>query len=295
MRDLDFGSLITAMATPFTVDDHVDKTALRTLVDHLLETGTTTVFVGGTTGESPTLTHEEKLRLYEEALRIVDGRVPVIAGTGSNSTKESITFSREVEQLGVQGLVLVAPYYNKPTQAGLYAHFETIAKEVNLPVMIYNVPGRTSVNIEADTVVRLAQIPNVVALKESGGNFTQIMHIAAEKPDDFLLYSGDDKYTLPMLSLGATGVVSVASHVVGSEMREMMDLFWDGQVEEAALWNARLLPIYEGLFLASSPAPLKSALELIGKGIGSVRQPLLPASEELQSHLESVLRQLGKC
>lgn len=295
MRDLDFGSLMTAMATPFTTDDRVDDLALRTLINHLIETGTTTILVGGTTGESPTLSHEEKLRLYATTLQIVDGRVPVMAGAGSNSTRDSVAFATEVEKLGVQGVMLVAPYYNKPTQAGLYAHFKTIAQHLSVPVMVYNVPARTSVNIDAETVVRLAQIPNIVALKEASGNFTQIMHIAAEKPDDFLLYCGDDKYTLPMLSLGATGVVSVASHLVGTEMREMMDLFWDGQVEEAALWNARLLPIYEGLFLASNPAPLKSALELIGKGIGGVRQPLLPASVELRSHLESVLIQLGKC
>lgn len=295
MRDMDFGSLITAMATPFTVDDEINEQALQSLVNHLIQTGTTTILVGGTTGESPTLTHDEKLRLYEATLRAVDGRVPVMAGAGSNATKPSIEFAREVESLGVQGVLLVAPYYNKPTQAGIYKHFEAISKQLSVPVMVYNVPGRTGVNIDTETVLRLAEIPNVVALKEASGNFTQIMHIAAEKPDDFLLYSGDDKFTLPMLSVGAVGVVSVASHVIGSEMREMMDLFWDGQVEEAALWNGRLLPVYEGMFLSASPAPLKAALDLIGQPIGGVRQPLLPVSEELRSHLLSVLRQLGKC
>lgn len=291
---MDFGSLITAMVTPFNQAEQIDELALSRLIDHLIRTGTTAILACGTTGESPTLTHDEKLQLFEATLRAVDGRVPVLVGTGSNVTKQSIELSREAAALGVDGLLLVAPYYNKPSQEGLYAHFASIADAIDLPVMIYNVPGRTSVNIETDTILRLAQIPNVFAVKEASGIFTQIAHIAAEKPDDFLLYSGDDKFTLPMLSLGAAGVVSVASHVVGSEMRQMMDLFWHGETEEAAIWSARLLPMFEGLFATSSPAPVKAALSLIGQPVGSVRQPLLPVSGALEAHLQELLHRLGK-
>ncbi|GMA61504.1 4-hydroxy-tetrahydrodipicolinate synthase [Alicyclobacillus fastidiosus] len=292
---MDFGSLITAMVTPFDGDDQVDEVALKSLVDHLIDTGTTSILACGTTGESPTLTHEEKLKLFTATLEAVDGRVPVMAGTGTNSTKQSIEFTKEVASLGVDGILLVSPYYNKPTQEGLYEHFAAITGSVSLPVMIYNVPGRTSVNIEVDTVLRLAQIPNIFAIKEASGQFTQISHIAAEKPDDFLLYSGDDKFTIPMLSLGAAGVVSVASHVVGAEIRQMMECFWQGDHAEAALWSARLLPIFEGLFASASPAPVKAALELIGQQVGPVRQPLMPISDALLQHLRALLNRLGKC
>ncbi|EPZ46211.1 4-hydroxy-tetrahydrodipicolinate synthase [Alicyclobacillus acidoterrestris] len=292
---MDFGSLITAMVTPFNRSDEVDEVALKSLVDHLISTGTTTILACGTTGESPTLTHSEKMRLFEATLKAVDGRVPVMAGTGTNSTKQSIELTKEVAALGVDGILLVSPYYNRPTQEGLYEHFASIANSVDLPVMIYNVPGRTSVNIDVDTVLSLAQVPNIFAVKEASGQFTQISHIAAEKPDDFLLYSGDDKFTVPMLSLGAAGVVSVASHVVGLEIRQMMDAFWHGDHAEAALWSARLLPIFEGLFASSSPAPLKAALELIGQPVGSVRLPLVPVSDALYQHLRALLQRLGKC
>ncbi|WAH35352.1 4-hydroxy-tetrahydrodipicolinate synthase [Alicyclobacillus dauci] len=292
---MDFGSLLTAMVTPFDELGNVDEVALKGLVDHLIATGTTSIVACGTTGESPTLDHDEKLRVFEMTLRAADGRIPVIAGTGTNATRESIEFSREAEKLGVHGLLVVTPYYNRPSQDGLYAHFASVAEAVSLPVMLYNVPGRTSVNLDVDTVLRLAQVPNIFALKEASGNFTQILHIAAEKPDDFLFYSGDDKFTLPMLSLGAAGVVSVASHVVGSEIRKMMDLFWQGQTTEAAVLSARLLPVFEAMFMAPSPAPVKAATALLGHSVGSVRLPLLPVSETFQDHLRELLSRLGKC
>jgi 4-hydroxy-tetrahydrodipicolinate synthase len=292
---MDFGCLLTAMVTPFDHDENLDVGAIKPLVDHLIDTGTTAIVACGTTGESPTLSHTEKMTLFEETLRAVDGRVPVIAGTGSNSTKDSIELSKEVGSLGVQGLLLVAPYYNRPTQEGMFGHFSAIAEKVDTPIMLYNVPGRTGVNLDVDTVMQLALIPHVVALKEASGNFTQIVRIAAEKPDDFLLYSGDDKFTLPMLSLGAAGVVSVASHVVGSEMRQMMDLFWQGETDEAALWSARLLPVFEGMFASANPAPVKAALSLVGVPVGGVRQPLLPASDSLESVLREILHRLDKC
>lgn len=290
---MDFGSMMTAMVTPFDHAGEFHEAAIQPLVDHLIETGTTTIVAVGTTGESPTLSHAEKLRVFEATLRAVDGRIPVIAGSGNNATKESIELSTEAVRLGVQGVLLVAPYYNKPTQEGLHTHFSAIADAINAPVVLYNVPSRTGVNIDAETVLQLAQVPNIVAVKEASGNFAQIAHIAAEKPDDFLLYSGDDKYTLPMLSLGAAGVVSVASHIVGREMKAMMDLFWQGQTDEAALWSARLLPIFESMFATPNPGPVKAALSIIGHDVGSVRLPLLPVSDTLKVHLQELLHRLG--
>jgi len=290
---MDFGSLITAMVTPFDATGALDEGRLRRLVDHLIETGTTAVVVCGTTGESPTLSHAEKLRLFDATLRAVDGRIPVIAGTGTNSTKDSIELTLEAARLGVQAVMLVTPYYNRPSQEGLYMHFASIAESTTLPVMLYNVPGRTGVNLLPQTALQLAAIPNVVALKEASGDFSQILRIAAEKPDDFLLYSGDDKFTLPMLAIGAAGVVSVAGHVVGRQIRTMMDLFWQGQVDEAAYWSARLLPIFEAMFMEASPAPVKEALSIIGIDVGSVRSPLVPASKALREHLYTLLNALG--
>ncbi|ACV58475.1 4-hydroxy-tetrahydrodipicolinate synthase [Alicyclobacillus acidocaldarius] len=290
---MDFGSLITAMVTPFDATGALDEGRLRRLVDHLIETGTTAVVVCGTTGESPTLSHAEKLRLFDATLRAVDGRIPVIAGTGTNSTKDSIELTLEAARLGVQAVMLVTPYYNRPSQEGLYMHFASIAESTTLPVMLYNVPGRTGVNLQPQTALQLAAIPNVVALKEASGDFSQILRIAAEKPDDFLLYSGDDKFTLPMLAIGAAGVVSVAGHVVGRQIRTMMDLFWQGQVDEAAYWSARLLPIFEAMFMEASPAPVKEALSILGIDVGSVRSPLVPASKALREHLYTLLNALG--
>lgn len=291
---MDFGSLITAMVTPFDAAGEVDESKLRPLVDHLINTGTTAIVAVGTTGESPTLTHDEKLRVFDATLKAVDGRIPVLAGTGSNATRESVQLTIEAARLGVQGILLVAPYYNRPSQDGLYAHFTTVAESTTLPIMIYNVPARTGVNIQAETVLELSNVPNIVALKEAHSDFSQILHIAAEKPDDFLLYCGDDKLTLPMLSVGAAGVVSVASHVVGRQMRTMMDLFWQGQTDEAAYWSGRLLPIFEAMFATASPSPLKEALSIIGLDVGSVRAPLVPASSALREHLVTLLNRLGE-
>lgn len=291
---MEFGRLITAMVTPFDANGEIDDAALKRVINHLIATGTTAIVVSGTTGESPTLSHDEKLQLFERTMAYVDGRVPVIAGTGSNNTRDSIQLSKEAEALGVNGLLLVAPYYNRPTQEGLYAHFATIADALDLPIMLYNVPARTSVNMSPQTTLRLAEIPHVFAVKEASGDFSQITQLAAEKPDDFLLYSGDDKFTLPMMALGAYGVVSVASHVVGVEMTKMMDAFLDGDHVTAATWSGRLLPIFEGLFASSSPGPVKAALHAIGVPAGSVRLPLVPAPTQVVERLERELERLGK-
>ncbi|GMA48923.1 4-hydroxy-tetrahydrodipicolinate synthase [Alicyclobacillus contaminans] len=291
---MDFGRLVTAMATPFAADGSVDIAGLERLVNHLIDTGTTALVVCGTTGESPTLTHEEKLLLFEKTLEFAAGRVPVIAGTGGNNTAESIRLSKEAEQLGVHGLLLVAPYYNRPTQDGLYAHFAAVAEAVSLPIMIYNIPPRSAVNIEVPTLLRLAELPNVVSVKEASGDFTHILRLMANKPDDLLVYSGDDKFTLPMMALGAYGVVSVASHVVGPEMRNMMDAFVSGRMAEAQRWALGLLPIFEALFRVSSPAPLKAAMELLGLPSGGLRLPLVAAPQSVVDELRTELQRLGK-
>ncbi|SFU75915.1 4-hydroxy-tetrahydrodipicolinate synthase [Alicyclobacillus macrosporangiidus] len=291
---MDFGRLVTAMATPFHSDGSLDESGLKSLVDHLIATGTTAIVACGTTGESPTLSHEEKLKVFEWTLRAADGRVPVIAGTGSNSTAGSIALSREAQALGVDGLLLVSPYYNRPTQEGLYAHFSAIAEAVDLPVMVYNIPSRTGVNIEVDTMLRLAQVPNITSVKEASGDFSHILRLAAEKPDDLILYSGDDKFTLPMMAVGGYGVVSVASHVVGPEMRAMIDAFVAGDTATARDWANRLLPVFEALFRVTSPAPLKAALRMLGLPGGGLRLPLVEAPASVVEELRRELNRLGK-
>jgi 4-hydroxy-tetrahydrodipicolinate synthase len=294
VSEVDFGRLITAMATAFDDTGELDEIGIKGLVNHLIDNGTTSIVAAGTTGESPTLSHQEKLRLFEWTLEGADNRVPVIAGAGSNDTESSVKLSKEAEKLGVQGLLLVAPYYNRPSQEGLYAHFRTIADAVTIPVMLYNVPSRTGVNIDTDTILRLAELPNVVAVKEASGNMNQILRIAAEKPDELFLYSGDDKLTLPMMAVGAYGVVSVAAHLVGQEMVRMMDAFAEGDLRSAAMWQGRLLPIFEALFASSSPSPLKAALRHLGLSGGKLRLPLVEAPADVVDELLRQLTRLGK-
>ncbi|GBF11298.1 4-hydroxy-tetrahydrodipicolinate synthase [Tepidibacillus infernus] len=277
---MDFGRLITAMVTPFNQKLEIDLEKTKNLVNHLINTGTETIVVAGTTGESPTLTKNEKLLLFEKVIEFADGRAKVIAGTGTNDTKSSIELTKQAEEIGVDGVMLVAPYYNKPSQEGLYQHFKSIAEETALPIMIYNIPGRTGINIQAKTMVQLASISNIVAVKEASGDLTQMAEIIANVPSDFYLYSGDDKLTLPVLAIGGHGIVSVASHVVGNEMKEMIDHYFKGNVKEAALEHLRLLPLFEAIFITSNPAPIKALLEEIGIKAGSVRLPLVSVTRE---------------
>jgi len=289
--ELDFGRLLTAMVTPFTDSLEIDFAKLDRLIEHLIATGTTTIVVAGTTGESPTLSHDEKIALFKHVAEKVNGRVKVVAGTGSNNTADSVKFSQEAEAVGVDGLLLVAPYYNKPSQEGLYQHFKAIAESVKIPCILYNIPGRTSINMTAATTLRLAEIGNIVATKESSGDFNQISEIVAGAPDGFVVYSGDDYLTLPMLSLGAYGIVSVAAHVIGEEMTKMIDSYVLGRVEEAAAWHRKLYPVFSGLFLATNPTLVKAGLESIGIPVGGVRLPLVMADEETHAEL---LRRLAQ-
>ncbi|MDR7237715.1 4-hydroxy-tetrahydrodipicolinate synthase [Neobacillus drentensis] len=286
---MNFGQLLTAMVTPFDQNGEIDFNATRNLVDYLIENGTDGIVVAGTTGESPTLTSEEKVALFQFVVDVVNGRVPVIAGTGSNNTRASISLTKQAEEAGVDGIMLVAPYYNKPSQEGMYQHFKAIAESVSLPIMIYNIPGRCVVNISVETIVRLSQLPNIVAVKEASGNLDAMAEIISQTPSDFSLYSGDDGLALPVLAIGGTGVVSVASHIIGNEMKEMIHQFKNGQVQEAAIAHRRLLPIMKALFTAPNPAPVKAALNINGVYVGGLRLPLLPLSDEEKSALQAVL------
>lgn len=286
---MDFGRLVTAMVTPFNDSLQIDYTRLETLIEHLLSTGTTAFVVAGTTGESPTLSHDEKLSLFKKVVELVGGRAKVIAGTGSNDTAASVRLSKEAEQCGIDGLLVVAPYYNRPSQEGLYRHFTAIAEATPLPNMLYNIPGRSAVNIDVDTQLRLAQIPNIVATKEATGDVNQILKLLANKPKNFTVYSGDDKMLLPVLALGGYGIVSVASHVAGVQMQELIDAFIGGQVEKATELHNKLLPIFEGLFLMPSPAPVKAALNMKGIPVGGVRLPLVEADEKMRGILRNLL------
>jgi len=273
---MNFGNISTAMVTPFDSKGNIDFARTAKLVNHLINNGSDSLVVAGTTGESPTLTTEEKLALFKHVVKVVDGRVPVIAGTGSNNTKASVDLSKKAEEIGVDAIMIVAPYYNKPSQEGIVAHYQAIANAVTIPIMAYNIPGRSVVSFSVETVLRLAEIPNIVALKDAGGNLDAMSEIIANTPDDFLLYSGDDGLTLPSLAIGGAGIVSVASHVIGNEMQAMIQAFHNGENKDAAQMHRKLLPIMNELFKAPSPAPVKTALQIRGLDVGGVRLPLLP-------------------
>ncbi|MDF2556674.1 MAG: dihydrodipicolinate synthase [Bacillales bacterium] len=284
-----FGRISTAMVTPFNEEGKVDFDKATALVEHLLANGTNTLVVSGTTGESPTLSREERFDLFAHVVKVVNKRVPVVAGTGSYNTAETIEISKKAEQLGVDALLLVTPYYNKPSQEGLYQHFKAIAESVSIPVMLYNVPGRTVTNLAPATVIRLSKIPNIVAVKEASGDLSAMTEIIAGTSDDFELYCGDDCLTLPSLAIGANGVVSVSSHIIGKEMQDMIACYFDNKVDQAAILHQKLLPIMKGMFAVPSPAPVKAALNYKGINVGSVRLPLVTLNE---TEMETLIKLL---
>ncbi|WP_059105218.1 4-hydroxy-tetrahydrodipicolinate synthase [Shouchella shacheensis] len=289
-----FGPLWTAMVTPFTEEGEVDYSHTANVLDHLISTGTDVVVVAGTTGESPVLTKEEKLELFTFAVKHAENRVAIVAGTGSNSTKESIALTKAAGQTGVDGIMLVTPYYNRPSQEGLYAHFKAIANATRLPVMLYNVPGRTAVNMLAPTTIALSKIENIAAVKEASENLDQIAAIIEGTGDDFAVYSGDDSMALPILSIGGDGVVSVASHVIGNEIQEMIREYKKGDQRKAAKWHRQLLPVMKTLFTAPNPTCVKYALQRRGIDVGEVQLPLLPATELEKERVDAVLGALEK-
>jgi 4-hydroxy-tetrahydrodipicolinate synthase len=289
---IDFGKVATAMVTPFDHKGNIDFEKTTQLINYLISNGSDALVIAGTTGESPTLSTEEKLALFRHSVKVVDGRVPVVAGTGTNNTYASIELTKKAEEIGVDAIMIVAPYYNKPNQEGLYQHFKTIAESTELPVMLYNIPGRSVINMSVDTIVRLAELPNVVALKDASGDLDAMTAIIAQTSDDFALYSGDDGLTLPVLAIGGTGIISVASHIIGNEMQEMVKLYESGNPKEAAKIHQRIVPVMKSLFAAPSPTPVKTALQLKGLDVGSVRLPLVPLTEEERQTLVSTLNTL---
>ena len=290
---MNFGQILTAMVTPFDQNGDIDFNATKNLINHLISNGTDGLVVSGTTGESPTLTTEEKVELFKYVVEVVDGRVPVIAGTGSYSTRASISLTNLAEKTGVDGIMLVVPYYNKPSQEGIYQHFKAIAESTSLPIILYNIPSRSVVNMSVDTVVRLAKIPNIVCIKEASGNLDAMAEIIRRTPEDFSLYSGDDGLTIPVLSIGGVGVISVASHIIGNEMQTMISNFKNGNLQEAAQAHRSLLPIIKALFAAPSPAPVKAALNLKGIPVGGLRLPMVPLNDEEISTLQQALQLKG--
>ncbi|MEH7440025.1 4-hydroxy-tetrahydrodipicolinate synthase [Neobacillus drentensis] len=286
---MNFGQVLTAMVTPFDQQGEIDYIATKELINYLIANGSDGLVIAGTTGESPTLTTEEKVDLFKFVVDVVDSRVPVIAGTGSNNTRASISLTKQAENAGVDGIMLVAPYYNKPSQEGLFQHFKAIAESTSLPVMLYNIPGRSVVNMTVETIVRLSKIANIVAVKEASGNLDAMADIISQTPSDFTLYSGDDGLTLPVLAIGGTGVVSVASHIIGNEMQEMINNFKNGNLKEAATAHRSLLPVMRALFAAPSPSPVKAALKMMGVSVGGVRLPLVPLTDGEQQTLQNSL------
>lgn len=288
-----FGRLITAMVTPMKEDLSVDYSRAEQLVEHLIDSGSDSLVVTGTTGESPTLSSSEKLQLYRVVVGAAAGRAKVIAGTGTYNTSESILLTAEAYETGVNGCMLVVPYYNNPPQEGLYEHFAAIAEQTPLPVILYNVPSRSPRNMEAATTLRLAHLPNVVAIKEASGKLEQIAEILAGAPEGFRVYSGDDSATLPLMSMGAHGVVSVASHVAGRLIRRMLDAFAAGKIEEAAELHVRLTPLFKACFVTTNPIPIKAAMALQGLPCGGLRLPLLPANDTVIEGLRRTMNELG--
>lgn len=288
-----FGKLMTAMVTPFYPNGEVNYAKAAELATYLADNGSDTVVVAGTTGESPALSGEEKLELFRVVTSAVKGKAKVMAGTGSNSTEHTIRLTRQAAGCGVDGIMLVVPYYNKPSQEGLFRHFSEISQSTDLPVMLYNVPGRTSVNMSTETTLRLAELPNVVAIKEACGDLEQVARIRAGTPDQFVIYSGDDSLTLPILSIGGHGVVSVAAHVAGNEIKAMVEAFHSGNNRIALDAHLRLLPLFKVMFITSNPVPVKGAMNMLGHGVGGVRLPLVDLSETQQSEVSDVLAALG--
>ena len=283
------------MVTPFDDNLNVDYDRAGLLAKRLADNGSDGIVVSGTTGESPTLTVEEKINLYKTVCKAVPEGTSVIAGTGSYDTRASIELTKEAEEAGVDGIMLVVPYYNRPTQEGLYYHFSEIASSTKLPIIIYNVPSRTSLSIDPKTVGRLSKIDNIAAIKEASNDVEKITEMKSICPDDFIFYSGNDSFILPMLSLGGHGVISVASHIAGNEIQDMISSFINNDVKKAWEMNLKLFPLFRAIFLLSNPIPVKKALNLTGFDVGGVRPPLLSSMGEKElGALRDALKILGR-
>lgn len=289
-----FGRMIPAMVTPFDENRELDLDKAQALANRLVDGGSDSLIINGTTGESPTVFYPQKIELFRAIVSAVGDRVPVLANVGDNCTADTVDFAREVESLGVDGIMLVVPYYNKPPQEGLYRHFRTIAEAVDLPVILYNIPGRCVVNMEADTTLRLAHdVENIVAVKEASGNMEQIKRIIEESPDVFQVYSGDDEATFEIMKMGGAGVISTIGNVAPARMKEIVELTAAGNYDGAQAAHNALQPLMKELFVTSNPILVKEALKLVGFPVGGVRLPLVDATPEQSEHLAQVMREVG--
>ncbi len=294
-----FGRIITAMITPFTEDGAVDYEGAVALAKHLIDHGSEGILVGGTTGEGAVLSEEEKLKLYDCIIRAVgqkaEGKkVPVIGNVGGIDTKASIEFGKKVEALGVDAVLAIVPFYVKPTQEGMYQHFKAIADALHTPVILYNVPGRTSVSIQPATIKRLVDVcPNIVGIKDAAGSWDQVTLEKTLLPDDFLIYSGDDSFTYPIMMAGGAGVISVSSHIIGDDMLAMVDACQKGDLKTAFELHKKTYPINKGLFFIASPIPVKTALNLLGLPGGKFRLPMVDANESETAHITQMLKDYG--
>jgi 4-hydroxy-tetrahydrodipicolinate synthase len=288
-----FGAVVTAMVTPFREDHALDLDGAQALARQLLESGSDAIVVAGSTGEAPTLSQREKGELYRAVVAAAEGAGRVICGTGTYSTAESLELTTLAAEAGADGLLVVTPYYNKPPQRGLIAHFERIARETELPIIAYNVPGRTATRLEHETLLELARVPNIVAVKDSTGDFHAVSKLIEEAPPEFEVYSGDDWATFGYLCLGAVGVVSVASHLVGARIRQMIDLVEGGDIPAARKIHQELSPLFNTLFISSNPIPIKAALEILGRPAGPPRLPLVRATQEERERVRRALEDAG--
>lgn len=288
-----FKGTTVAIVTPFK-NGAVDETTLRNLVEFHVKNGTDAVLPCGTTGESPTLSHDEHDRVIEICIDAARGRVPILAGTGSNSTAEAIRLTRHAEEAGASGALVVTPYYNKPMPEGLYLHFKAVADAVRIPIILYNIPGRCSRNIEPSTMARLAKdCKNIIGVKEAAGSIEQMQAIKAACPKDFLLLSGDDALTLPLLSIGGHGVISVIANFIPQDVKKMIDAFLQGDIATAQALHYKMLPIIKAVFLETNPAPVKEAMELLGMCSGDLRLPMCRMSAENKDRLRLALKNYG--
>jgi 4-hydroxy-tetrahydrodipicolinate synthase len=288
-----FGAVVTAMVTPFRQDHSLDLDGAQRLARHLLDHGSDSIVVAGSTGESPTLSHREKLDLFRAVLEAAGGDGAVVCGTGTYNTAETIELSCEAQDLGAHGLLIVTPYYSKPPQRGLLEHFTRVAAAVELPLIAYNIPGRTGIRIEHDTLVQMAEVPNIVAVKDSTGDFQAISRLISEAPADFEVYSGDDWATFGYMCLGGVGVVSVAAHVVGDRIHHLTDLVLSGDIPAARKVHEELSPLFNALFITTNPIPVKTALEVLGLPAGPPRLPLVPATKDERARIEKALADAG--
>ena len=295
MKNPYFGRLLTAMVTPFNADGSVNYEKAADLAEWLIDNGSDGLVVAGSTGEAATMSAEEKLELFRVVVNRINKRVPVIAGTGSNNTADSVKMTKMAEAMGVDGALIVGPYYNKPTQEGFYQHFAAVAQSTGLPIIVYNVPGRTASNISPAIVARLAaDFGNIVAIKEAAGNVAQVAELYSVLPEEFTIYSGDDGLILPFMSVGATGLISVLSNIGGGILQDVMQAYEDGRVREAAKLNARMVPLANAMFIETNPIPVKAAVTLVtGIDAGQPRLPLTPMEPANKAKMIAILQEYG--